>query len=961
MKKLLAAIFVALLMVGLCLQAMGVGTGRWQNRADTPEGSLPRLTKPLLLDAKLDEWEGATSLSVRNASYISKVKPGREWRGPLDAGAEMYCAWNDDGLCLAAIVADDTIQNERPPGLTWQQDCLELFIDGRTGEKFMKPPYSKGAYQLFVRPPTDKLPAALFVSERDGTIAGLRIFGQRTPTGYVVEMFIPWSAFPEFRPKTGSQFGLQYSLCDYDERDQGTNQPMVMSWRAATMLFQSPQKLIRYELVKAIPLGTDASLASIVNIAIPPYIGSGDSATFSVEMAVPLAPLAQTVEILVSDWDGKVVLQRTERLQKMAKPWSRSKQGICEWMFADVENGVYQIEARPKDAHDRVLGSTMRSVFLYIPGKSVARNAFAGTLPKLAKPFVIDAKLDEWQGATSLSVRYASYIATIKPGHEWHGPKDAGAEMYCAWNDDGLCLAAIVADDAIQNERPPGLTWQQDCLELFIDGRTGEKFMKPPYSKGAYQLFVRPPTDKLPAALHVSGRDGTIDGLRIAGRRTEAGYTVEMFIPWSAFPEFRPETGSRFGLQYSLCDYDKRDNDTNQPMVMSWRAATMLFMSPQKMVRYELAEAVPLGTEASLASLVNMDIPKQIGSGDSTTFSIEMGRPLAQLAQTVEILVSDWDGKVVLQRTKRLQKMAKPWSGSKSAVCEWAFGNIENGAYKIKVQPKDVRGKVLGSAACAVVIARKPFLRWRPGIKPTILAHRGAPLPDLPENSIAAFEQALTDGADFIEIDVRQSKDGVFIIHHDGGLGRTTNGGHDDKVSEQTLAELKTLFLKTQAGKVSTHKILTLKETIDWARGKTVLFVDFKILEIEKVIEFIQAEKAQTFCVPMTYRFEDTLRVHSLAPEMVIYANADGTRNNVEKLLKGDIPKDRLFVWVRSTNKSVIDRMHANGIMVQYGGVQGGGGKSLEPYLGFLKKGIDSFNTDDVPRAAAAIRKFYKR
>ena len=165
MRKLLLPHSSALLMVGLCLQAMGAGTGRWQNRADTPEGSLPRLTKPLLLDAKLDEWEGATSLSVRNASYISKVKPGREWRGPLDAGAEMYCAWNDDGLCLAAIVADDTIQNERPPGLTWQQDCLELFIDGRTGEKFMKPPYSKGAYQLFVRPPTDKLPAALFVSE----------------------------------------------------------------------------------------------------------------------------------------------------------------------------------------------------------------------------------------------------------------------------------------------------------------------------------------------------------------------------------------------------------------------------------------------------------------------------------------------------------------------------------------------------------------------------------------------------------------------------------------------------------------------------------------------------------------------------------------------------------------------------------------------------------------------------
>ncbi len=77
--------------------------------------------------------------------------------------------------------------------------------------------------------------------------------------------------------------------------------------------------------------------------------------------------------------------------------------------------------------------------------------------------------------------------------------------------------------------------------------------------------------------------------------------------------------------------------------------------------------------------------------------------------------------------------------------------------------------------------------------------------------------------------------------------------------------------------------------------------------------------------------------------------------------MKGDIPKDRLFVYVRNTNKSVIDLMHENGIMVQYGGVQGRGGKTLEPYLGWLQKGIDSFNTDDVPRAAAAIRKFHKR
>jgi glycerophosphoryl diester phosphodiesterase len=584
-----------------------------------------------------------------------------------------------------------------------------------------------------------------------------------------------------------------------------------------------------------------------------------------------------------------------------------------------------------------------------------------GKLPKLTKPLVLDGKLDEWEGATSVLLRYASYIAHIKPGHEWRGPKDAGAEMYCAWNDDGLCLAAIVADDNVHNERPPGFIWQQDCLELFIDGRVGQAFMKPPYSKGAYQLFVRPPVGKLPAALHVGERDEPIEGLRIAGKRTPTGYTVEMFIPWKAFPGFRPQAGSPFGLQYSLCDYDERDENIDQPMVMSWRAATMLFRSPQKLVRYELTKTVPVGANVSLGSLVNVDIPSAIALGDSATFSIEMGRPLASMADTVEILVSDWAGKLVLQKRKHLQKMGKPWHGSKQAVCEWRFADVENGAYRIEVWPKDARGALLGSATRDVVIARKPFLRWRSGGKPTILAHRGAPPAELPENSIAAFRKALADGADFIEIDVRQSKDGVLVLLHDSGLGRTTTGGHDDRVSGHTLAELKALFLKSQAGKVTTHRIPTLKETIEWARGKTVLFLDFKILEIEKVVRFVQEEKAQTFCVPMTYRFEDTLRVHRLAPEMVIYANADGTRNNVENLLKGDVSKDRLFVYIKRYDRSVIDRMHANGIMVQYGGVQGRGGTSLEPYLGWLEKGIDSFNTDDVPRAAAAIRRFYKR
>ena len=55
-----------------------------------------------------------------------------------------------------------------------------------------------------------------------------------------------------------------------------------------------------------------------------------------------------------------------------------------------------------------------------------------------------------------------------------------------------------------------------------------------------------------------------------------------------------------------------------------------------------------------------------------------------------------------------------------------------------------------------------------------MFAHRGgAGL--APENTIAAFQNGLALGADGLELDVRLSKDGVVVVHHDARLERTTN------------------------------------------------------------------------------------------------------------------------------------------------------------------------------------------
>lgn len=81
----------------------------------------------------------------------------------------------------------------------------------------------------------------------------------------------------------------------------------------------------------------------------------------------------------------------------------------------------------------------------------------------------------------------------------------------------------------------------------------------------------------------------------------------------------------------------------------------------------------------------------------------------------------------------------------------------------------------------------KPFFA---GEKPRIIGHRGAS-GETPENTLTSFQRALEDGAGFIELDVRGSKDGDVVIIHDATLARTTNGR--GRVSRYSLKELKGL------------------------------------------------------------------------------------------------------------------------------------------------------------------------
>jgi glycerophosphoryl diester phosphodiesterase len=109
------------------------------------------------------------------------------------------------------------------------------------------------------------------------------------------------------------------------------------------------------------------------------------------------------------------------------------------------------------------------------------------------------------------------------------------------------------------------------------------------------------------------------------------------------------------------------------------------------------------------------------------------------------------------------------------------------------------------------------------------IAHRGA-AGDAPENTLAAFELAVAQGAEGIELDVQLSADGVPVVIHDKWLRRTTSG--KGLVSVHTAAELRGLdagswfnrkFPKKARREYVGLRIPTLAEAFAWVGERRCL------------------------------------------------------------------------------------------------------------------------------------------
>ena len=110
--------------------------------------------------------------------------------------------------------------------------------------------------------------------------------------------------------------------------------------------------------------------------------------------------------------------------------------------------------------------------------------------------------------------------------------------------------------------------------------------------------------------------------------------------------------------------------------------------------------------------------------------------------------------------------------------------------------------------------------------KSYLIGHRGAS-GHAPENTYASFDLAVEMGADAIELDVHQTKDGKVVVIHDDSLERTTTG--QGFINEKTYEEIKYLdagswFDKNFKG----EKVPVLQELIERYKNKVDIVIDIK-------------------------------------------------------------------------------------------------------------------------------------
>jgi glycerophosphoryl diester phosphodiesterase len=186
-----------------------------------------------------------------------------------------------------------------------------------------------------------------------------------------------------------------------------------------------------------------------------------------------------------------------------------------------------------------------------------------------------------------------------------------------------------------------------------------------------------------------------------------------------------------------------------------------------------------------------------------------------------------------------------------------------------------------------------------------IIGHRGAQAEE-PENTLRSVRKG-SECADFVEVDIRLSHEGVPVVIHDAKLDRTTSG--TGRVNDHTLKELRVL----DAGQGET--IPTLSEILALVKGRCGIFIEIKEPGSEPAVCSLLEKNPVENVFIVSFHEESLKAVKKLLPRIKTgYIFSEPNNNPVSKAaeLKADVIIPRLD----RLSEDLIESAHRHRIIV---------------------------------------------
>lgn len=229
-----------------------------------------------------------------------------------------------------------------------------------------------------------------------------------------------------------------------------------------------------------------------------------------------------------------------------------------------------------------------------------------------------------------------------------------------------------------------------------------------------------------------------------------------------------------------------------------------------------------------------------------------------------------------------------------------------------------------------------------------VTAHRGSSQA-APENTRRAFELAIEEGADFIELDVQETADGQIVVLHDADLMRMA--GVDKRIWESTYDEVKDLDIGSSFDpQFSDQRLLLLEDAIELARDRIGLNIELKFNGhdedlVRRVVDIIRAKKFESQCFLTSLDNDGLVQAKAIAPDLRTGLIIFESLGDVSKL---DV--EVLSVNADNLQDDLVRKAHAAGMEVHVWTVN-------DPaQMGrLIDRGVDNILTD-TPAEAVALR-----